>query len=79
MTTVTHALDLSRSYYRGMLRPTTLREHLIHALKSPLSVFRSAKAETFWVINDVSLEVYDGDMLGLIGRNEAGRHKAGCK
>ncbi len=42
-------------------------------LKSPLSVFRRPKDETFWALKDVSLEVREGEVLGLIGRNGAGK------
>jgi lipopolysaccharide transport system ATP-binding protein len=42
-------------------------------LKSPLSVFRRPKDETFWALKDVSLEVREGEVLGLIGPNGAGK------
>jgi lipopolysaccharide transport system ATP-binding protein len=38
-----------------------------------MSVFRRAKKETFWALKDVSLEVKEGEVLGLIGRNGAGK------
>ncbi len=59
---------------RGALQQSTLlRDHLSRALKSPLSVFRRTKDETFWALKDVSLEVREGEVLGLIGRNGAGK------
>ena len=36
-------------------------------------MFRRAKDETFWALKDVSLEVKQGEVLGLIGRNGAGK------
>jgi lipopolysaccharide transport system ATP-binding protein len=74
MNPVIHADGLSKRYQRGALqRSSLLRDHLSRALRSPLSVFRRAKDETFWALKDVSLEVGEGEVLGLIGRNGAGK------
>ena len=65
---------LSKSYRRGALQQNTLlRDHLSRALKSPVSVFRRPKDEAFWALKDVSLEVREGEVLGIIGRNGAGK------
>ncbi len=72
--TVIHGEGLGKRYRRGALQQSTLlRDHLSRALKSPLSVFRRTKDETFWALKDVSLEVREGEVLGLIGRNGAGK------
>jgi lipopolysaccharide transport system ATP-binding protein len=42
-------------------------------LRSPLSSLRRKKEETFWAVKDVSLDVKQGEVLGLIGRNGAGK------
>jgi lipopolysaccharide transport system ATP-binding protein len=66
--------NLGKSYRRGALQQSTLlRDQLSRALKSPLSVFRRTPKETFWALKDVSLEVKEGEVLGLIGRNGAGK------
>ena len=71
---VIHGEGLGKSYHRGALQQSALlRDHLSRALKSPLSVFRRAKDETFWALKDVALEVREGEVLGLIGRNGAGK------
>jgi lipopolysaccharide transport system ATP-binding protein len=71
---VINAEGLSKSYHRGALQESTLlRDHLARVLKSPLSLFRRPKDETFWALKDVSLEVREGEVLGLIGRNGAGK------
>ena len=71
---VIHGEGLGKSYHRGALQQSTLlRDHLSRMLKSPLSVFRRPKDETFWALKDVSLEVREGEVLGLIGRNGAGK------
>jgi lipopolysaccharide transport system ATP-binding protein len=73
-TVVIRGEGLGKSYHRGALQQSTLlRDHLSRMLKSPLSVFRRPKDETFWALEDVSLEVREGEVLGLIGRNGAGK------
>jgi ABC-type polysaccharide/polyol phosphate transport system ATPase subunit len=71
---VIHAHGLSKRYRRGALQQSTLlRDHLARAVRSPLSVFRRPKDETFWALHNVSLDVHEGEVLGLIGRNGAGK------
>lgn len=73
-TDVIHGECLGKSYHRGALQESTLlRDHLSRLLKSPLSVFRRSKDETFWALKDVSLGVREGEVLGLIGGNGAGK------
>src|SRR3989440_6554295 len=73
-TIVIRGEGLSKCYHRGAIQQSTLlRDHLSRALKSPLSVFRRPKDETFWALKDVGLEVREGEVLGIIGRNGAGK------
>jgi lipopolysaccharide transport system ATP-binding protein len=50
-----------------------LRDTLAQALRSPLRALRGARPEMFWALKDVSLQVGEGEVLGLIGRNGAGK------
>src|SRR5580658_2908013 len=71
---VIHADGLGKSYRRGAVQQSMLlRDHLGRMLKSPLSVFRGPKDEPFWALKDVSLEVREGEVVGIIGRNGSGK------
>jgi lipopolysaccharide transport system ATP-binding protein len=73
VTTVIQAKGLSKLYRRGLQVEGGLRHALEGFLRSPLSVFRRKSEETFWALKEVSLEVKEGEVLGLIGRNGAGK------
>jgi lipopolysaccharide transport system ATP-binding protein len=65
---------LSKEYRRGLGHETGLRHALDQFLRSPVAAMRRRqKQETFWALKDVSLEVREGEVLGLIGRNGAGK------
>ncbi len=64
---------LGKRYRRGVTVDPGLRHALDRFVKSPLSAFRRKRDETFWALKDVSLEVKEGEVLGLIGRNGAGK------
>jgi lipopolysaccharide transport system ATP-binding protein len=72
-TAVIQAEGLGKKYHRGLAADPGLRHALERFLRSPLAVFRREKDETFWALKDVSLEVKEGEVLGLIGRNGAGK------
>ncbi len=69
--------NLSKKYkiVAGKHRHDTLRDQLMDGLKS---LFRrngqpNGGAETIWALKDVSLEVKQGEVIGIIGRNGAGK------
>jgi lipopolysaccharide transport system ATP-binding protein len=70
---VIHGEGLGKKYRRGLAVDPGLRHALERFVRSPLAVFRREKEETFWALKDVSLEVKEGEVLGLIGRNGAGK------
>src|SRR5215469_3534595 len=73
-TTVIHAEKLSKRYRLGEReRYYALRDVLARAVRSPQSFFRHSQPETFWALKEVSLNVCEGEVLGLIGRNGAGK------
>jgi homopolymeric O-antigen transport system ATP-binding protein len=73
MINVIRAQGLSKLYRRGLQVEGGLRHALEGFLRSPLSVFRRKSEENFWALKDVSLDVKEGEVLGLIGRNGAGK------
>src|SRR5215212_7238387 len=73
--------NLSKRYYLGHHAPRGdgLRHALERAVRDPVKWFRSARGrggastEEFWALRDVSLEVKQGDIVGIIGGNGAGK------
>jgi lipopolysaccharide transport system ATP-binding protein len=70
---VIHGEGLGKKYQRGLEWHAGLRHTLEEFIRSPLRSLRRKKQETFWALKDVSLEVREGEVLGLIGRNGAGK------
>jgi ABC-type polysaccharide/polyol phosphate transport system ATPase subunit len=63
---------LSKRYQRG-LGNSGLQETVALALRAPHRLLRRNRKENFWALKDVSLEVRQGEVLGLIGRNGSGK------
>ena len=73
-TAVIRAENLSKRYQRGMVATSgLLRDTLALAFRAPHKLLRRDRKESFWALKDVSLEVCEGEGLGLIGRNGSGK------
>jgi lipopolysaccharide transport system ATP-binding protein len=72
-TAVIRGEGLGKRYRRGVTWSPGLRHALERFVKSPLAAFRGNGDQTFWALKDVSLQVNEGEVLGLIGRNGAGK------
>jgi lipopolysaccharide transport system ATP-binding protein len=73
-TAVIRASGLSKRYERGATESNALlRDKLARVLRAPWKAWSGKKQETFWALRDISLEVQEGEVLGLIGRNGSGK------
>jgi ABC-type polysaccharide/polyol phosphate transport system ATPase subunit len=65
---------LSKRYQRGVTGTSgLLRDTLSRAFRQPHRLLRRDRQESFWALKDVSLEVREAEVLGLIGRNGSGK------
>ena len=69
--------NLGKMYHIGgrQQRHDTLRDALVNAIQAPLRTLRqigqgAPAEEIIWALKDVSFEMKQGEVIGIIGRNE---------
>src|SRR3954469_23251652 len=71
--------DLSKRYIIGTsANRDGLRHAIENAIRSPLAAFRlgranGSKGEEFWALDGLSLRIQTGEVVGIVGRNGAGK------
>src|SRR5262245_54446484 len=69
--------ELGKSYALGLHQQGNLRETISAAARKPLQTLRRRKAERepdiLWALREVSVTIEDGEVVGLIGHNGAGK------
>ena len=83
MSTAISIEHVTKSYRLGLIGSGTLREdlqgwwHRVRGLPDPNlrvdQMHRAVEGHTLWALQDVSLEIKQGEALGIIGRNGAGK------
>ena len=71
---------LSKKYFIGrQARYDTLQERLMGVLKAPFQRIKSfgrsshRDEDTIWALRDISFDVQEGEVMGIIGRNGSGK------
>src|SRR5512135_2879346 len=75
--------NLGKKYQLGQVHTDLLSERIGHGLRSFFRMLRAgntvanssqkSSGDELWALKDVSMEIQEGEVIGIIGRNGAGK------
>ncbi|MDQ7028188.1 MAG: ABC transporter ATP-binding protein, partial [Anaerolineae bacterium] len=66
--------SIGKQYEIGeTLATSSFRERVMQTLSAPFAFNKKKEGETFWALKDINFNVQDGEVVGIIGRNGAGK------
>ncbi|MDW8235425.1 MAG: polysaccharide ABC transporter ATP-binding protein [Bacteroidia bacterium] len=73
-TVVISTHELSKRYYIDQSIPEDTLRGVIHSfLRNPLNILKEKPKEHLWALQDVSIEIMQGEVVGIIGKNGSGK------
>jgi len=70
MSTTIKVEEISKEYFLGTRKINSLRESLSQTFSY---TFRKQQREIFWALKNITFDLNEGDVLGIVGKNGAGK------